>query len=370
MADENFGEIKYWVALSVHPKIGSRTIYKLYKRFNSLSRVWKMSKLELETAGLDKSQIKNISEVVSSINPDREMEKVQQNNIKVKIVSDKDFPRLLKEVFDPPALLYIRGEILPEDDIALAVVGSRKYSEYGRRVCEDLVYKLAKNNLTIVSGLALGIDAIAHQVALEAKARTIAVLGCGLDQIYPVSNTRLADKILQSGGAIISEFPIGEVAQKFNFPIRNRIIAGMSLGTLVIEGAVDSGSLITAQAALGYNREVFAIPGEIYSEMSAGPNKLIQMGAKMVLEDKDVLSELNIAELEKQKQAQMIIADTKEEEKILKILSNPKLVDEIIIEAKMGPALVNSTLIMLEMKGMVTNLGGTRYVIRGKLKEK
>lgn len=361
-------EKKYWLALATHPKIGARTIAKLHKRFKKISSVWRASKREIEEADLDLAQINAVEEVISKIDPDKEWQKVTKRDINILILPDKDYPRLLKELPDPPAVLFVKGKIFPEDEIALAVVGSRKYSNYGQRVSEDLVYKLAKNKLTIISGLALGIDAMAHKAALEANGRTLAILGCGLDQIYPVSNTRLADQILQKGGAIISEFPLGTVSYRSNFPIRNRIIAGMSLGTLVIEGAIDSGSLITAQAALTYNREVFAIPGEIYSETAAGPNRLIQMGAKMVLEADDILNELAINERSLQKEAQIIIPDSTEEAVLLKLLTKPKLVDDIIRTTKMSPALVNSTLIMLEMKGMITNLGGASYVIRGKLK--
>lgn len=366
----NNDEKKYWVALTTHPKIGSRTILKLFKRFKKISLVWKAKISDLQSAGLNAEQIRAVGEVIQKVDSDKLLKKLKLLKIDTLILTDKSYPRLLKEIPDPPALLYIRGKILQEDEIALAVVGSRKYSPYGERVTGDLVYKLAQNKLTIVSGLALGIDALAHIAALEAKARTIAVLGCGLDQIYPVSNTRIADHILQSGGAIISEFPIGAIAQKFTFPIRNRIIAGMSLGTLVIEGAIDSGSLITAEAALTYNREVFAVPGEIYSEISAGPNRLIQMGAKMVLSADDILNELDITQRHIENEAQQIIADSPNEEILLKLMQRPIIVDELIRTSKMPSSLVNSTLIMLEMKGMVSNLGGTCYVIRGKLKEK
>lgn len=367
--EENFEDKKYWVALSTHQKIGSRTMLKLHKRFKKLAKVWTAKISDLQEAGLNSEQIKAVQEVVARVDIDKLLKRLKSLKIQILILPDKNFPRMLAEIPDPPAVLYLRGQILPEDDIALGVVGSRKYSNYGQRVTEDLVYKLGQSKLTIVSGLALGIDALAHYAALEAKTRTIAVLPCGPDQIYPAANIKLADKILQAGGAVISEFPLGTLAQRFNFPIRNRIIAGLSLGTLVIEGAIDSGSLITAQAALTYNREVFAVPGDIYSETSAGPNHLIQMGAKMILSADDILTELNIDERSKQNQARIIIADSREEEIVLKLLSQAKLVDELIKATKMPPALVNSTLIMLEMKGMVTNLGGTRYVIRGKLKK-
>jgi len=361
-------DLKYWVALSTHQKIGARTFAKLYKRFKKIARVWGASPRELSLAGLDLGQIEAVKEIIQKIDPDKELAKLKKYNIKVLIFPDKEYPKLLKEIADPPGLLYLRGKLLPEDEISLAVVGSRKYTDYGARAVEEIVYPLSKNKLTIVSGLALGIDALAHRAALEAKGRTIAVLGCGLDQIYPSSNIHLADKILSTGGAIISEFPLGMPAMKYNFPIRNRIIAGMSLGTLIVEGAAESGSLITASAAIEYNREVFAIPGSIFSENSQAPNHLIQMGAKLVSSAEDILGELNIEGKFNQVKVQTVIPDSKEEEILLNLLKKPALVDNLIRQSKMEPALVNSTLIMLEMKGKITNLGGTSYVIRGKLR--
>jgi len=362
-------EEKYWVALNTHNKIGARTFTKLLKRFKKLSNLWQqVSKHDLAEAGLDLAQVDAVLEVILKKDPDREIEKVKRLGLDVLILSNPKYPKILKEVPDAPGILYLKGKIEPQDEAALAIVGSRKYSEYGRRAVEKIVFELKRAKLTIVSGLALGIDALAHYEALENNLRTIAVLGCGLDQIYPVSNIRLADKIIKSGGAIISEFPIGMPALRYNFPIRNRIIAGLSLGTLVIEGAIESGSLITAQAAIEYNREVFAVPGSIFSEVSQGPNRLIQMGAKMVTNGSDILNELNFPEKIGNIEVNLIIPDTKEEEILLRLLSRPVIVDKLIYESKMDSALVNSTLVMLEMKGMVTNLGGTCYVIKGKLK--
>ncbi len=369
MQESQYDEQKFWVALSTHPKIGARTLTKLYKRFRLMSKVWSASRQSLMEAGLDLAQVEAVFEVIAKIDPIKEMEKLNRLKINVLILSDKNYPPILAEIADPPAILYIKGEILPEDELSIGVVGSRKYTNYGERAVEKFVGPLAQNKLTIISGLALGIDTLAHKMALQAGGRTLAVLGCGLDQIYPSSNVHLADKILQGHGAIISEFPLGTPAYRSNFPMRNRIIAGLSLGTLVVEGAVDSGSLITARAALDYNREVFAVPGSIFSETSEGPNRLIQMGAKIVLEAKDILNELNIDSSLEEKEAQLIIADTPEEKILLELLKSPMLVDELIKESKLGPPLVNTTLIMLEMKGAVSNLGGTRYVIKGKLKE-
>jgi len=362
-------DTKFWVALSTSEKIGARTFLKLYKRFKKLEKVWTASREELSSAGLDLGQVQAVEKIVAKVDPDKEMAKLEKIGIEALILPDENYPALLKEIPDPPGVLYIRGKIEAADELALAVVGSRKYTSYGEQATEKFVTPLARQKITIISGLALGIDTLAHKSALAAGGRTIGVLGCGLDQIYPVTNIRLADQIIQSRGAIISEFPLGTPSYRSNFPIRNRIIAGLSLGTLVIEGAVESGSLITARAALDYNREVFSVPGSIFSETSEGPNRLIQMGAKMVLEPKDILTELNITDSMATQEARLLMADTKEEEILLNLLKKPRLVDELIKESKMPSSTVNATLVMLEMKGAVANLGGTRYEIRGKLKE-
>lgn len=362
-------DTKYWVALASHEKIGARTLNKLFKRFKKMEKVWSATSFELAETGLERVQSDAVREVITKVDPDKELVKLEKFGIKVLTLSDKNYPTLLAEISDPPGILFYKGEILPVDELAIGVVGSRKYTDYGSRATTKLVTPLARKGITIISGLALGIDTLAHKAAVDAGGRTLAVLGCGLDQIYPASNIRLADQILQGRGAIISEFPLGTPAYRSNFPMRNRIIAGLSLGTLVIEGAIESGSLITARAALDYNREVFAVPGSIFSESSEGPNRLIQMGAKMVMEAGDILQELNIDQALEEKEAQFVIASTPNEEILLKLMSQPITVDELIKQSKLGPPLVNTTLIMLEMKGAINNLGGTSYVIRGKLKK-
>jgi DNA processing protein len=359
-------DVKYWVALSTHQKIGARTLAKLHKRFKKLERVWQASRRDLLEAELDLTQADAVFEVIKKKDPDAELGKVAKYQVKPLIFLDPQYPTLLSELPDPPGLLYVKGKLL-KDDLALAIVGSRKYTSYGKRVTESLVYPLVQNGLTIVSGLALGIDSIAHEATLAAKGRTVAVLGCGLDQIYPISNIRLADKIIATGGAIISEFPLGMPALRYNFPIRNRIIAGLSLGTLVIECAEGSGSLLTAKAALEYNREVFAVPGDIFSETSVGTNRLIKMGAKMVTGYQDILEELAIEEKAKINQAREVIASTPEEKILLDLLREPKLIDGLIAASGLSAATVNSLLIQMEMKGLIKNLGGTRYIAAGKI---
>jgi DNA processing protein len=252
------------------------------------------------------------------------------------------------------------------DGFTLAVVGARKYSTYGAQVTEKLIRELAFNKLTIVSGMALGIDTLAHTAAINAGGKTIAVIGSGLDQqnIYPSQNRYLADKIQAHGGLILSEYPIGTMPLKHHFPQRNRIISGLSSATLVIEAAEKSGALITAFHALEQNREVFAVPGSIYSGTSEGTNRLISMGAKLVTSAKDIIETLNLADAASYIENKKVIADTNEEKLILDRLSYEAIhIDELKQLTKLDTSIINSTLTIMEMKGMVKNLGNMQYVL-------
>jgi len=292
------------------------------------------------------------------------MSSPKQENIRKITLQDKNYPAILKEIHNPPKELYIKGEITNQDKVAIAVVGTRKYTQYGKQVCLDIAGKLAKLGITIVSGLAKGIDTFAHQAALESGGQTIAVLGSGLDKksFYPSTNYSLSEKISQQG-VVISEYPPGTQGTHFTFPQRNRIISGLSLGVVVIEAPEESGALITATLALEQNREVFAIPGSIYEKNSVGTNKLIKMGAKLVTDVEDILEELNLSHLstiEKKK----IKPENKEEEIIFSILSGqPTHIDEIIKKSGLSAGTVNSILMILELKKAVRNLGQGNYVI-------
>jgi DNA processing protein len=299
------------------------------------------------------------------IDPDRAWEKLEKENIKIITINDALYPKLLKEIHNPPPLLYYQGK-LEKDEYTLAVVGSRKHTSYGQRLTADMVKKLAGNNLTIVSGLALGIDSLAHSATLEAGGRTIAVLGTGLDKqsIYPSANKYLAEKIVAEDGCLFSEFPLGTPPLKHHFPQRNRIISGLSLGTLVIEAGEKSGALITAFIALDQNREVFAIPGSIYSPASEGPNKLIKLGAKAVNSAEDIIESLNLSQATEHIKAKEIVGETAEEKTIIPFLDHePKHIDELIRLTKLDTSTINSTLTIMEMKGMIKNLGGMQYVL-------
>ena len=277
---------------------------------------------------------------------------------------NKEYPRLLKEIFKPPAL-YVRGNFNKADDFALAVVGTRKPTYYGQQTADKIVYDLAQSGLTIISGLALGVDTIVHKTTLKAGGRTIAVLGAGVDDksLYPQENRKLALKIEKSG-AVISEYTLGTSAKPGYFPQRNRIISGLALGTLVIEAGFKSGALITAHCALDQNREVFCVPGSIFSEKSAGANNLIKLGAKLVTSAKDILEELNLTQSLKLFETKKIIADSPEEAKILKFLNHePKHIDELLKQTKLDAAVISATLSLMEIRNKIKNIGGGNYVL-------
>lgn len=357
-------QLKYWNAFNLMPEIGSIRLSRLISHFSHLEEAWQANFQELRKARLEEKIIEAIITQRNKINPDQEWEKLEKNNIKIITIQDPNYPKLLKEIYNPPVFLYLKGKIKPEDELSLAVVGTRKISAYGKQTTPEIVKELVQAQITIVSGLALGIDALAHQSALDNKGRTIAVLGSGLDNIYPISNRSLAQEILESEGAIISEYPLGTLPLRHHFPHRNRIIAGLTLGTLIIEAGEDSGALITGRYALEQNREVFAVPGNIYQKNSQGPNNLIKMGAKLVNTGQDVLDALNLNLVSQFRKNQKIIADTKEEEILLKYLSRePIHIDQLVKESKLNAAMVNSTLTMMEMKGRVKNLGSMNYVL-------
>lgn len=287
---------------------------------------------------------------------------MNKENSKKITLSDPNYPKLLKEISDPPQVLYLRGEIKEKDNLAIAIVGTRNYTGYGKKVAEEITSDLVEAGITIVSGLAKGIDTFAHKVALEKGGRTIAVLGSGIDSksIYPSSNRSLAEKIIKNG-AILSEYPPKTKAQKYFFPQRNRIISGLSLGVVVIEAPIKSGALITANCALEQNREVFAVPGPIYSSTAEGANKLIQSGAKLITDANDILEELNLPLVAKKKN---FIPQNKEEEIIIKTLNKEPLhLDEIIKQSKLSADKVNSILIILELRGVIKNLGNNYFIL-------
>lgn len=358
-------EIIYLVALQQFSKFGPIRLKKLSSYFPTIKTAYLASVKELVAAGLEKNLASEFVAARNDIDPNKVWAELEQENINIITYYDDNYPKLLKEIYDAPFLLYYKGQ-MKQDEFALAVVGTRKFTHYGQSVTENIVADLVKNNLTIISGLALGIDSIAHQVALQNQGRTIAVLGTGLDRksLYPSINRYLADKIVASDGLILTEFPLGMPPLKHNFPQRNRIISGLSLGTLLIEAGEKSGALITARHALDQNREVFAVPGNIFSPVSIGPNNLIKLGAKAVTSAQEILEALDLVKITNYIENKKIIPQSPEEELIVAHLSHePRHVDELIRLSGLSAPLVSSTLTMMEMKGAIKNIGSMQYVL-------
>lgn len=362
-------ELKYWVSFSRAPGIGRVKLARLQEHFSSLENAWRASAKELEKAGLDAKTIEAILVLRPKIDPEAEMERLQQYKVKVLTFESPEYPWRLKEIYDPPAVLYVRGELLPQDEVCLAVVGTRKATIYGRQVTEEIVGDLARNGVTIVSGLARGIDSVAHRTAIEAGGRTIAIFGCGLDIVYPAENARLAYEIM-GHGALISEYPLGTKPRADNFPRRNRIMSGMSLGVLVVEAGESSGAMITAELALEQDREVFAVPGSVLSPASRGTNRLIKEGAKLVQGYMDILEELNLTIIPQQMEMKGLLPADEMESRLLKQISHePTHIDDICRSSGLGAAVVSSTLAMMELKGMVKQVGSMSYVLAKGVKE-
>jgi len=299
-------------------------------------------------------------------NPAEIWEKCQKVGAKILFFRDKNFPELLKKIDGAPAILFFRGQNLKKDEKCFAVVGTRKISNAGKIATEKIVPPLVRAGLTIVSGLARGVDAAAHRATVAAGGRTIAVLGNGIDDIYPPENRGLARNLLENGGTILSEFPPGAPPNAFHFPRRNRIVSGLSLGALIVEGAEKSGSLITAQLALDQNREVFAIPGAPNAPFSRGPNRLIQSGAaKLTLDADDILAELPLEKIDSQNAVKKAVPTDATEKKVFELLTDePQLFDEIIRKSDLPAATFSATLTILEMKGFAVNFSGNFWARR------
>ncbi len=360
-------ELAYWVAFSRILGIGPIRFKLLLDYFHEdIAAAWKADSKELAQAGLDAKTIDGFLKQRTTSKPQQELEKLERLRIRVLTLKDKDYPDLLKELINAPPVLYIAGTFKKEEDrFALGIVGTRKVSSYGRQVTEQFARELAEGKVTVVSGLAHGIDTIAHTATLDAGGRTLAVLASGLDTIYPADNLGLARRIVESGqGALVTEFPLGIKPDGRNFPARNRIISGLSQGILVTEAPKQSGALITANFALEQGREVFGVPNSIYSPGSVGVNKLIQDGAHLVTNVQDILMALNLFLVPQHVEIQAALPDNSEERTLLALLSHdPRHVDEIIRDSGLPTTIVSPTLMVMELKGMIKQLGGMQYVL-------
>lgn len=353
----------YWIAFNVFEGIGPLRFKLLLDYFGSAKKAWEASQSDLLKIGLGDKLTEKFLKFRHEFDIQVYLRKLREKEIGVLTLKDKEYPKLLREIPAAPPLIYVKGEIKPQDGRAMAVVGTRKVTAYGREVTQVLTRDLVKQGLAIVSGMARGVDSIAHQTALEANGRTIAVLGCGVDLIYPPENKGLYQEISKNG-AVVSEVPLSKYVTRGVFPARNRIISGLSLGVLVTEGARDSGSLITASFAGEQGREVFAVPGPITSAFSQGPANLIKKGAKLVYNVKDILEELKIGYKEKGIGDSQIKGESKEEAMILEILGKENLhIDEMVRKTGWPSSRVGSVLSLMEVKGMVKNFGGMVYGI-------
>ena len=355
-------ERAYWVGLNAVRGIGPAKFRAMVEFFGSARAAWEADESSWRHAGLDNRAIASLHQSRRAMDPDEEMARMQVLGIQVLTWDDEGYPPYLKEIPDPPPVLYLRGDLQPRDQWAVAVVGTRRLTSYGRYVTRQLTADLAASGVTVVSGLARGIDGIAHQTALESGGRTLAVLGSGISRIYPPEHRNLAEQITRQG-AVVSDFPPDASPEPGNFPRRNRIISGLSLGVLVVEAGAKSGAIITARLALEQGREVFAVPGNINARASLGTNQLIQQGAKLVLTASDVLEELNMTMVEQQVAVQLALPETREEAYLMQMLSDqPCHVDELSRAAGLPVAQVTSALTMMELKGMVRQVEGMQYV--------
>lgn len=353
---------KYLNAFNLLPSIGPQRLRRLCAHFPSLSEAWRAGSSELRSAGLEEKIVRQVVEGRTGIDPESEWEKLAQENINILTENEPAFPRKLREIASAPMLLYYKGEIKP-DEFCLGIVGSRKISPYGRRAAEYFASGLARSGLTVVSGMAYGVDTAAHRTALDLQRRTIAVLGGGLDSssIYPAANRKLSEEI-ENCGCLLSEYPLGTPPLRRHFPARNRLISGLSAGVLVVEAAENSASLITARFALEQNREVFAVPGSIFAPNSVGANNLIRLGAKAVSRVEDILEEFHLACA--LPAAPETSPASPEEELVLEHLTydQPLHVDQLARTTGLKTSSLSSLLTLMEMKGMVKDLGAMHYV--------
>ena len=356
-------QLKYWLAFNKVRGIGRVRFKLLENHFDSMEAAWSASESELRAAGLDRRTIRSVADGRQKFDPDAEAELLLKSGVRAFTWHDDDYPAQLKEIYDLPPLIYVKGNLTPDDERSVAVVGTRNPSHYGRQVAERLVYDIASAGVTIVSGLARGVDGIAHRIALDAGQRTIAVLGSGVDIIYPREHTSLSERIAENG-ALISELTLGTRPDARNFPRRNRIMSGMTLGTLVIEAGARSGALITARQALEENREVFAVPGSIFSPNSEGTNRLIrESAAKLVTACEDVLEELNLSAVAQQIEMAALFPEDENEAELLRYITfDPVHVDDVCRSSGRSAPDVSSTLAMMELKGLVRQVGGMNYV--------
>jgi DNA processing protein len=353
----------YWVGFNLVKGVGAVRLRAILDHFGDLQTAWAAPIDAFTAINLPAKVLENIMRVRHDVDLEKVWEKIQTQGIHVRTWEDDNYPQKLSEIDNAPPVLYLRGTIDLQDEWAVAVVGTRRITPYGRQVTEELATFLAQNGVTVVSGLARGVDAAAHQAALRAGGRTLAVLGSGIDQIYPPEHRRLGEDITQSG-ALVSDYPPGTSPDSANFPPRNRIISGLSTAVVIVEAGETSGALITATFAAEQGRDVFSVPGSIYALQSKGTNRLIQQGARPLLRIQEVLDVLSLQQVQEYKAARLAFPVDTTEAALLDILGNePLYIDEIQVQCGLSIDKVSATLAMLELKGLVRQVGGMNYVI-------
>ena len=363
-----------YIALNMVDGVGPIRVRALRDRFGEAQAILGASKTDLmQVEGVGEEVARSITGWREKVDLDAELQQIEKSGVHVVCRDDAEYPKNLREIYDPPLVLYVKGTLTERDALAIAVVGSRRTTLYGQEMARKLAFQLARVGVTVVSGLARGIDTAAHNGALQAKGRTVAVIGCGIDIVYPSENKKLADEIVEKGGAVVTEFPFGVQPDRQNFPMRNRIISGWSLGVVVVEANLKSGALITANQAGEQGRQVFAVPGRADSILSKGANKLIKDGAKLTEDVEDILSEFEYllpkratepADLGLESRGTKPALQLSEtEEKVMAQVGNEEVaIDEIIRASGLTTACVSATLLALEMKRLVRQLPGKQYV--------
>jgi len=357
-----------WIALNLIPQVGPVRVRKLLARFGTPESVLTAKASEImDVEGFGRTQAEALAGWESQVDLALELRKISERGLTIVTQEDELYPALLKSIYDPPLLLYVWGELTKRDHNAVGIVGSRHATLYGINATKKMSFQIAYAGYTVVSGLARGIDTTAHEAALAAKGRTIAVIGSGIGKLYPPENMALAERIAQNG-AVVSEYPVDRPADKQTFPYRNRVVAGWTSGLLVTEAPLKSGSLITAQQASEQGRTIYAVPGPIDKPTSSGCNRLIQQGAKLVMDGADVLDDLMTLFPTAPKAPVMEapkpnVTLTLDEEILFRAMdSDERHIDELITRSGLTPATVNVTLMRLEMKRVIRALPGRRYV--------
>jgi DNA processing protein len=352
----------YWVGLNLVKGVGAVRFKALLEAFGDPEQAWNASPQAWLNAGLNQKVVEAFQRVHEGVSLEQIWDRIQSLGVQVLTWNDAGYPSRLKQIDQPPPVLYLRGSLLPEDEFAVAIVGTRRVTAYGRQVAGEVATILANNGVTIVSGLARGIDSIAHQAAMQAGGRTLAVLGNGVDRVYPPENRQLADQIMEHG-ALVSDYALGTLPDGINFPPRNRIISGLSIAVIIVEAGLTSGALITATFAAEQGRDVFAVPGNINAPQSQGTNRLIRDGAQPLLSAQDVLESLNLTRITEHRAVRVALPSDPVEARLFQLLSQePMHVDEIRAQSNMPIETVSATLVMMELKGMVRQVGGMNYI--------